>query len=194
MTDVLVLNANGEPLSYIPLSVVSWQKAMGLIFTDKVKVLKEYDHWVVRSQTMSMKVPSIVMMNDQVKFKKQLKYSRNNVYIRDNFTCQLQTTSRCKQVLGKVKATELTIDHILPRSRGGKTSWLNVCTACKDCNSEKGSDGSIVPKKPPTKPTYYEILAKRKSLPINIRDEHWKYYVDWPDELIRIIPQPWDHG
>lgn len=194
MSEVLVLNADGTPLSQIPLSVVSWQTAMRLIFTDKVKILKEYDNWVVRSQTMSMKVPSIVIMSDQVKYRKQLKYSRNNVYIRDNFTCQLQTTSRCKQAHGKVKLSELTIDHIVPRSRGGKTSWLNVCTACKECNSEKGNDATIIPKKPPTKPSYYEILAKRKTLPITIRDEEWKFYIDWPAELIRVLPQPGEHG
>ena len=194
MSEVLVLNADGTPLSQIPLSVVSWQTAMRLIFTDKVKILKEYDNWVVRSQTMSMKVPSIVIMSDQVKYRKQLKYSRNNIYFRDNFTCQLQTTSRCKQAHGKVKLSELTIDHIVPRSRGGKTSWLNVCTACKECNSEKGNDATIIPKKPPTKPSYYEILAKRKTLPITIRDEEWKFYIDWPAELIRVLPQPGEHG
>lgn len=188
--DTLLLNADGTPLSQVPLSVISWQVAMRLMFLGKVRVLKEYDSWVVRSQHLEMKVPSIVIMTEQVKWSKHLKYSRANVYLRDDFTCQLQTTWRCKELGGKVKLTELTLDHVVPRSLGGKTNWTNVCTSCKTCNSEKGADERIVPKKKPHKPTYYEILAKRKTLQINIRDEEWRYYIDWPEHLIRVTPQP----
>lgn len=192
--DTLLLNADGTPLSHVPLSVVTWQVAMRLVFLGKVRVLKDYDHWVVRSQHLEMKVPSIVIMTEQVKWSKHLKYSRSNVYLRDDFTCQLQTTRKCKEAGGKVKLSELTLDHVVPRSNGGKTNWTNVCTSCKDCNSDKGNDGSIVPKKMPKKPTYYEILAKRKTLPIHIRDEEWKFYIDWPEHLIRVMPQPGASG
>ncbi len=188
--DTLLLNADGTPLSQVPLSVVSWQVAMRLLFTDKVRVLKDYDDWEIRSQHLTMKVPSIVIMTEQVKWSKHLKYSRTNVYMRDDFTCQLQTTNRCKEQKGKVKLAELTLDHVVPRSLGGKTNWTNVCASCKDCNSNKGNDGSIVPKKKPHKPTYYEILAKRKTLPLHIRDEEWKFYIDWPDHLIKVVSHP----
>jgi 5-methylcytosine-specific restriction endonuclease McrA len=192
--DTLLLNADGTPLSHVPLSVVTWQVAMRLLFLEKVKTLKEYDNWTIRSQHLEMKVPSIVIMTEQVKWSKHLKYSRNNVYLRDDFTCQLQTTWRCKESHGKVKLTELTLDHVVPRSRGGKTNWTNVCTSCKECNSEKGNDHTVLPKKMPKKPTYYEILAKRKKLPIHIRDEEWKFYIDWPEDLIKVMPQPGEHG
>lgn len=186
--DTLLLNADGTPLSVVPLSVVSWQDALRLMFLGKVKVLKEYEDRIVRSQKLELKIPSIVMMTDQVKWKKSLKYSRTNVYLRDDFTCQLQTSWRCKEQAGKVKHSELTLDHVIPRSNGGKTNWLNVCTSCKTCNSNKGNDASILPKRMPHKPTYYEILAKRKTLPIYIKDEEWRYYLDWPDDLIRVVP------
>jgi 5-methylcytosine-specific restriction endonuclease McrA len=192
--DTLLLNSDGQPLSYVPLSVVSWQVAMRLVFLDKVRVLKNYDQWVVRSQHTEWQVPSIVMMTEQVKWRKGLKYSRANVYMRDDFTCQLQTTWKCKEAAGKVKLTELTLDHVVPRSLGGKTNWLNVCTSCKTCNSQKGADETIVPKKLPHKPTYYEILAKRKNFPIHIRDEEWKFYIDWPEDMIRLSPQPGVNG
>ena len=188
--DTLLLNADGTPLSHVPLSVVSWTVAMRLMFLGKVKVLKEYDDWVVRSQHLELKVPSIVIMTEQVKWSKHLKYSRSNVYMRDDFTCQLQITGRCREAKGKVKLTELTLDHVVPRSLGGKTNWLNVCTSCKACNSDKGADETIVPKKKPHRPSYYEILAKRKTLPIHIRDEEWKFYIDWPDHLVRVSAQP----
>jgi 5-methylcytosine-specific restriction endonuclease McrA len=184
--DTLLLNADGTPLSQVPLSVVTWQVAMRLVYLDKVRVLKEYDHWTIRSQHLEVKVPSIIIMTEQVKWSKQLKYSRSNVYIRDDFTCQLQITRRCKEVHGKVKLTELTLDHVVPRSNGGKTNWTNCCTSCKDCNSQKGNDARIVPKKMPKKPAYYEILAKRKTFPIHIRDADWAYYIGWPEHLIRL--------
>jgi 5-methylcytosine-specific restriction endonuclease McrA len=190
MSDVLLLNADGQPLSHIPLSIVSWQVAMRLVFLSKAIVLKDYDDWSIRSQYLEIKVPSIIIMAKQAKWNKTLKYSRNNVYLRDDFTCQLQSTWKCKELNGKVKLAALTLDHVIPRSHGGKTNWLNVCTSCQDCNSEKGADKSIVPKKKPHKPSYYEILAKRKTLPIHIRDEAWKDYIGWPDELVKVIPQP----
>ena len=161
---------------------------MRLLFTDKINVLKEYDDWVVRSQKTEWKVPSIVMMNTHKKWNKGLKYSRNNVYLRDDFTCQLQTTWRCKELHGHVRPTELTLDHVIPKSHGGKTNWLNVTTSCKQCNSDKGADHTVLPKKKPHKPTYYEILNKRKQMPIYIRDPDWAYYLDWPEHLINVVP------
>lgn len=184
----LLLNADGMPLSQIPLSVIDWQTSLRMLFSGKVKVLKEYEDWTIRSQRLEIKVPSIMIMSEQVKWNKQIKYSRANVYLRDDFTCQLQITHRCKELGGKVKTSELTLDHVVPRSLGGKTNWKNVCTSCKDCNSRKGHDASIVPRVMPHKPTYYEILAKRKEFPIHIRDEDWKFYLDWPDDLIRFVP------
>jgi 5-methylcytosine-specific restriction endonuclease McrA len=188
MSDVLILNADGTPLSQVPLSLISWQVALRLMFLEKVRVLKNYDDWVIHSQHIEMKVPSIVIMTEQVKWGKLLKYSRTNVYLRDDFTCQLQTTRKCKEAHGKAKVSELTLDHIVPRSHGGKTNWTNVCTSCKDCNSQKGNDHTIVPKKKPYKPTYYEILAKRKTMPIHIRDAEWEFYIGWPPELVTLIP------
>lgn len=192
MADTLILNADGMPLSQVPLSVIKWQVAMRLYFTDKVRILKEYDDWVVRSQHLEMQVPSIVIMTEQVKWAKTLKYSRANVYMRDDFTCQLQVTSKCKDRHGHSHIDELTLDHVVPKSHGGKTSWTNVTTSCKACNSAKGNDHTIVPKKMPRKPTYYEILAKRKTLPIHIKDADWMHYIAWPENLVTVVPH--QHG
>lgn len=186
--DVLVLNANGIPLSMIPLSVISWQTALRLMFTDKVKVLKEYDDWTIRSQHITMSVPSIIIMTEQVKWSKTVNYSRNNVFLRDDFTCQLQTTRKCKDQRGRARLIDLTLDHVVPKSLGGKTTWTNVCTSCRACNGAKGADHTIVPKNMPKKPTYYDILAKRKTQPIHIKDKEWQYYLAWPDHLINLVP------
>lgn len=186
--DTLLLNANGLPLSEVPLSVISWQVAMRLVYLDKVRVLKEYDNWVIHSQRQEHKVPSIVMMTEHVKWNRGPKYNRGNIFLRDNFTCQLQSTWKCKEKKGKVKVSDLTLDHVVPRSRGGKSSWINVCTSCKECNSSKGNNETIIPKIKPYKPSYYELLSKRKQFPIFIKDEEWMHFIDWPEDLIRLIP------
>ena len=79
--DTLLLNSDAQPLSYVPISVVTWQVAMRLLTTYKVSVLKSYDDWFVRSQYLEMPVPSIVMCTKQVKWKKQLKYSSSNIFL-----------------------------------------------------------------------------------------------------------------
>jgi 5-methylcytosine-specific restriction endonuclease McrA len=192
--DTLILNKDGNPLSLVPLSVVSWQVAIRLLSLGKVTVLKEHEDWIVRSQKLEMHVPSIVICTEYVKWNKRIKYSRTNVYLRDDFTCQLQSTTRCRENHGKVKISDLTLDHVVPRSKGGKTNWTNVITSCKECNSNKGNDHTIVPKKMPYKPTYYEILAKRKNHPVQVRDPEWAYYLgDWKPELIRVSQPKQNH-
>ena len=194
MSDTLHLNADGQPLSLLPLSTITWQDAMRLIYLDKARILKEYDFWTIRSQHLTMKVPSIIISTEQIKYAKHLKYSRGNIYLRDDFTCQLQSTWRCKEAKGKVRHDLLTLDHVVPRSHGGKTNWVNCCTSCKECNSEKGNDASILPKKKPWKPSYFEILSKRKKFPLHIRDEEWRFYIDWPEDMIKVLPQPGTNG
>lgn len=186
--DTLVLNSHAQPLTFMPLSIVPWQDAVKLVFLDKAVVIKYHEHWQVRSQHLTINVPSILMMRRHVKWRRHVKYSKYNVYLRDNFTCQLQCTSRCKNRRGHTAIEDLTIDHVVPKSCGGSTSWDNVCTSCKDCNSEKGSNYSIVPAIPPHVPDYHELLHKRKSMPITIGDEEWNYYLNWPGDLVTVMP------
>ena len=184
MSDVLVLNKDGQPLSLVPLSTITWQEAIRLIVTDKVRILKYYSDWEVRSPSTTMQVPSVIIVKTFVnQSKKNVKYSRSNVFLRDDHVCQF-----CGVAPGLQK---LSIDHVLPRSKGGKTSWYNVITACKACNSNKGNDETIVPNKKPHKPTYWELANKRRSRPLVIRDESWKGFLQWDeDHLILKTPQP----
>ena len=182
--DTLVLNADCAPLTYVPLSVVPWQAAIKLIYTDKATVLKTYDDWVVRSQHLALNVPSIVMTTEYVRWDRGVKYNRVNIYARDSFQCQLQITHACKKVNGHVRLSDLTIDHVVPRSLGGKSVWQNVSTSCKHCNWEKGNDASIVPAVMPHKPTYHEVVARRKLQPLYVREESWLDYIDWPKDRV----------
>lgn len=123
----LVLNA-----SYEPLRIVSWQKALTLWFQDKVEIL-EYHKAFVRSVTASFDIPSVLKLKNYIRPKKVdgVRFCRENVYIRDNYTCQY-----CAH---KFSAKDLTIDHVLPASQGGPKIWTNVVTACRKCNQTKAN-------------------------------------------------------
>jgi 5-methylcytosine-specific restriction endonuclease McrA len=178
--DTLILNKDGTPLSVVPLSVISWQTAIRLAYQEKVRVHATYENWVVRSPSVEMHVPSVVMTTDYVKWGKQIKYSRSNVYLRDRFTCQL-----CSK---QFPVSQLTLDHVVPRSHGGKTNWTNIITACKPCNHRKGDNHKIRPRVMPSKPNYYEIMAKRMQYPVAVRDESWLPFLAWDKELIQMRP------
>lgn len=123
--NVLVLNA-----SYEVLNITRWQRALCLIFAGKAEVLEQSDR-SVRSTNSAYPVPSVIRMHYFVKKPRLLvPFSRANVFQRDRFTCQYCGCRRSSQ--------ELTLDHIMPRSRGGDTGWENVVTACTRCNAKKG--------------------------------------------------------
>lgn len=124
----LVLNA-----SYEPLHVVSWEKAVCLIFASKAEVVSEY-HNFVRSVSRSIKLPKVIRLYNYVHKIKQLgaaKCNRRNIFIRDLFLCQYCGI--------KVTARNATLDHIVPRSRGGSSDFLNLVTCCEHCNRKKGA-------------------------------------------------------
>ena len=86
--DCLILNRDGRPLSFFPLSVVDWHSAIKLTLNRKVFVVKDHSDWVVRSPSMAFNVPSIIMLSDYHHLKKEVKFSRSNVFFRDNYVCQ----------------------------------------------------------------------------------------------------------
>jgi len=126
MENTLLLNASFEPLK-----IISWQRAITLLFAGKVEVIEEYSK-EIHSVTFSVKLPSILRLLKYVKVKKSrmVKFSRANIYARDKNTCPY-----CNSVF---RSEELTFDHVIPVSRGGTKSWENIVTACIDCNRKKG--------------------------------------------------------
>ena len=122
----LVLNADYRPLSYYPLSLWSWQDSIKSVFLDRVSIVNYYDK-IIRSPSFSMKLPSVIALKSYVKPISNPNFTRFNVFLRDKFSCQYCGSNK-----------ELTFDHLLPRSKGGKTDWDNVVTACSSCNVKKG--------------------------------------------------------
>jgi 5-methylcytosine-specific restriction endonuclease McrA len=170
MMDTLVLNADGNPLSYLPLSTINWQEAIRYIVLDKVSVIQWHENWIVRSVNWETFVPSILMLKEYTKPKHYVRFSKSNVFLRDNYTCQY-----CNKHLQK---KDCTLDHVKPVSQGGRTVFENTVTACVLCNATKGSYDRMTPKIKPYKPAYFELVNKRKVLPFNVRQNSWLIYIN----------------
>lgn len=142
--DVLVLNR-----SWIPIHIVDWKKAMSLIYTENAHAIcKEflsytYGDWInfsikaddynkVRTTSTAIAIPEIIVLTNYNSIpKRDIKFSRQTVFERDKFICQY-----CGQTFN---VKELTMDHIIPKSQGGKSSWLNIVSCCVPCNSRKAN-------------------------------------------------------
>lgn len=181
MSDTLILNSDGLPLSTVPLSTLSWQESIKLMFLDRVSVLAEYEDWIVHSPSSELKVPSVMMLRDYVKVGKGVKFSRQNVFLRDNYQCQYCGLE------ARHNHNLLTLDHVVPRFSGGKTRWDNVVAACSPCNLEKAHFSKMKPKcGTPQRPTYYQLVAKSMTMPINVPDQSWVQFCGWPEELVTV--------
>lgn len=171
----LVLNADYRPLSYFPLSLWSWQDAIRATFLNRVGVVEEYDN-VVRSPSMQFRRPSVVVLKRYIRPNRQTAFTRFNLFLRDEFTCQY-----CGE------SGELTFDHVIPKSRGGQTEWTNVVAACTCCNLRKGSDlpgecgMSLL--RIPRRPGSEELLNIGRKFPPNYLHESWLDFLYWDVEL-----------
>lgn len=121
----LLLNSTFEPLK-----VISWQRAVTLMCLGKVEVVRSYER-VLRSASWRIEMPSVVKLRRYVRRRRiRVALSRRNIFFRDGHACQY-----CNS---KLPIRELTCDHVMPRSQGGRTSWENMVTACGPCNRRKG--------------------------------------------------------
>lgn len=180
MGHTLILNADYSPLSFVPLSTISWRDAIKINFLGHAKVIEEYEDWFVHSPSISIPVPSVMISETYIKTKQHVKFSRANLLVRDNFTCQY-----CSKHL---EIKELTVDHVVPRVRGGKTSWDNIVASCYVCNTIKGHKQHMKPKQKPYKPDYYSLVNNAKKMRITIPDPRWLPYIDWDPDLVTIQP------
>lgn len=124
---VLLLNS-----SYEPVHIVTWQKALQLLYLGKVDVLEE-SHEIARSITISIKIPIVLRLRRYIKIshrKSLVRFSRLNVLLRDSYQCQYCSYIPSRQ--------NLTLDHVIPVSQGGRRTWENIVTSCIKCNQIKG--------------------------------------------------------
>lgn len=149
---VLVLNQD-----YSPMTVCTVQRAFVLVLTDKAELLREKANESIRTVTRSYPKPAVVKLNRYINIPfKSVVLSRNNIFKRDRFHCQYCDSNR-----------DLTLDHVMPRSRQGKSSWNNLVTACKSCNARKGDytpeEANMILKNQPYRPSFLMFLKNFSS-------------------------------
>lgn len=155
------MNLNNKVLllnnSYEPISIITAKKAVIMYFLDKVDVVKK-SKIVINSLYLKFNIPEVIKLKNYIYIKhSKISLTRKNILKRDNNTCQY---------CGKNKS-EITIDHILPKDKGGNDSWNNLVVACKRCNMIKGNyllkdiDMQLI-RKPfePTKIIYLQNVGK----------------------------------
>lgn len=154
--------------SYIPRSVINTERAFVISYKGNAEVISEHpESFKLVNPELDIPKPSIIRIfkHVNVPFTK-VALSRENIYKRDNYVCVY---------CGSDNKKNLTLDHVIPKSKGGKDSWDNLVTSCKKCNSEK-SDltlvefGKLIPK--PIRPHYLMLMKKVDYLP-----EEWKVYL-----------------
>ena len=163
--DQKVLVLNGD---YTAITLCSVQKAFVLLFLDKAEMVAKSEHGTLRTISQAFPKPSIIRLARYVRVPyKGITLSRHNIMKRDNFECQY---------CGSTK--NLTLDHVLPRSRGGTSNWDNLLTACSRCNHGKGhrtpQEAGLVIRQQPKKPTLSGFLR----LSAGTIDQNWHAYLN----------------
>ena len=171
-TRTLLLSQGYEPIKIIP-----WQRAMILLTLQKVDVVEEYDA-EVRATSLVVRIPAVVRLRKAFRrFAKPVKFSRVNIYARDGH--------RCQYCGAKCTIDQLTYDHVVPRSRGGRTSWDNIVSCCYACNRRKANrtpaEAKMVLRSTPVRPAWIpavQIRVSTRSVP-----DAWRDYVYWVGEI-----------
>lgn len=173
MSQTLVLDQG-----YQPHRVVSWQRAVLMLFQQKAESVEDYDEVIYDSETLVIKMPAVIRLLRRVTRKKAVRFSRMNVLTRDKWTCQY-----CGQ---RLPTRKLNYDHVVPRSQGGKTVWENIVTSCYPCNSKKGdqtpAQAGMTLHKTPHKPKHLPVAAFYIDSQASVPDQ-WASWIYWHGKL-----------
>lgn len=124
--------------------------------------------------------PTVLLLSRFARMpRRRLSFSRRGLFLRDGGICQYSGRS--------LQFEEANIDHVIPRSRGGRTSWENVVAACGPCNLRKADklprECHMTPRHVPRQPTSWELQENGRSFPPNHLHESWRDYLYWDSEL-----------
>jgi 5-methylcytosine-specific restriction endonuclease McrA len=157
---------------YIPIQILHWQDAIKMIYEETVDVVATYDE-EVRSPSVTWMMPAVVRLRKLKRSRAQtsIKFSRGNVYARDGHRCQY-----CGQSFDEA---DLSYDHVVPRYAGGRRNWTNIVTACKPCNSRKGSrscdEAGMWPLRDPFAPSSLPLHGPR--IDMSTAPDEWQDYL-----------------
>lgn len=164
----LILNASFEPLH-----VVSWQRAIQLLFQGKVEVIEESEN-EVHTVRLTIKIPSVLRLLNYVPVaqrRRVIRFSRENIFIRDGNQCQY-----CGK---KFQRSQLTLDHVIPVVQGGGKSWENIVSSCKPCNQKKGGktpgQAGLQLIRKPREPDWLPRVTLEFG--VSVTPERWKIYL-----------------
>lgn len=193
---VLVLNR-----AYRPIAVANIERAFGLLFTGAAKALDknfqvfDFESWsmlsaevgddVVHTARAALKVPRVLVLQMYDRMPRStVRFSRQNIYLRDDFTCQYCNI--------RFPRSKLNLDHVVPKSQGGKTHWLNIVCSCMPCNMSKGGrtpeQAGMKLARQPRRPDWASLMPKKKGSTVPY--EEWLPFVDvasasyWNTELL----------
>jgi 5-methylcytosine-specific restriction endonuclease McrA len=152
-------------MGYEPLNIISWKKAIRLLYLDKAEAVERYDVFI-HSPSIKIPMPAVIRLMVYINPRhNELVYSKWNMYVRDQFVCQYcaKTCDPC----------ELTKDHVVPRTKGGVNSWENCVTCCYGCNNKKGGRTPKearmqlirAPKRPRENRLIYSLKKKKMRVP-----------------------------
>ena len=158
--------------SYYPIQIIDWKKAMILFFTGRAEVVELHEDINISSPKQNYRLPSVLRLFSTFKSFTRVKFNRNNVFLRDKFTCQYCGKKHNRQ--------DLTFDHVMPKSRGGKTNWHNIVTSCHTCNNKKADrtpeECGLKLVRRPYEPQWHPVIG----LKLN-QDEIvlWRPWISW---------------
>lgn len=157
-----------------PHQIAPYQRSICQEYLGEIDVLERYEE-VARSPSITIRFPCVARLNKTlISERKDIKFSRANVYARDGYRCQY-----CGQ---KKIASQLNYDHVIPRSKGGKTNWENIVASCISCNLKKGDktlkQAGMVFLKKPVKPRSLPMSASPVALPKEVPDLWLPYLND----------------
>ncbi|UXX78871.1 HNH endonuclease [Reichenbachiella carrageenanivorans] len=160
---VLVLNQD-----YSPLTVCTIQRAFLLVFLGKAELIEASVSSKLRTVSKAYPLPAVIKVKNYVHVPyRGVVLTRQNIFKRDQGRCQYCGVDR-----------DLTLDHLIPRSKGGKSTWNNLVTACKTCNAKKGNyslaEAGLVLKRPPFKPSYIMFLRNN----LGAMNKEWAPYLN----------------
>jgi 5-methylcytosine-specific restriction endonuclease McrA len=178
----LVLNADMQPLSWMPLSTWHWQEAITAVLQQRVIQLCTYDDVAIKSAYREYPVPSVVCLRKYQR-RKAVAFTRYNLFLRDGFQCQYCGT--------KKSVKDLTFDHVVPRSRGGASNFENIVAACAGCNLRKGNktlreaDMRLMRRPRTPRPEELDRVGRRLAAMHVQLHRTWMDYLYWGSDLDR---------